>query len=96
MDGQIPLTNNLAERELGVVGRGRKNWLFAGSDVGGDRLAIVYTVVRSCQRMGIDPYAYLSWALPQLSDLPVNRRAGQLGRVLPMAFKQATEQAQPG
>ena len=95
-DGSIPLTNNLAERELGVIGRGRKNWLFFGSDLGGRRLAVLYTVVRSCQRQGIDPYAYLAWVLPRLSDLPVNRGVNVLPGLMPLAFKQAREQAPAG
>ena len=77
-DGRIPLTNNLAEREPGVIGRGRKNYLFAGSDAGARRLALVYTVVRTCERLGIDPFEYLSSVLPRISDLPVNRGAGHL------------------
>ena len=95
-DGRIPLTNNLAERELGVIGRGRKNYLFAGSDIGGRRLATLYTVVRTCQRMEIDAFAYLAWVLPQLSDLPVNRVPGVLPTLLPGAFKKANEQAPTG
>jgi hypothetical protein len=85
-DGAIPLTNNLAERELGVIGRGRKNYLFAGSDAGGRRLAVVYTVVRTCERLQIDPFAYLADVLPRLSDLPVNRRAGHLMSLTPAAW----------
>jgi len=76
-------SNNLAERELGVIGRGRKNYLFAGSDIGGRRLATLYTVVRTCQRMEIDAFAYLAWVLPRLSDLPVNRVPGVLPTLLP-------------
>jgi len=95
-DGRVPLTNNLAERELGVIGRGRKNYLFAGSDIGGRRLATLYTVVRTCQRMEIDAFAYLAWVLPRLSDLPVNRVPGVLPTLLPGAFKKASEQAPAG
>jgi transposase len=95
-DGCIPLTNNLSERELGVIGRGRKNYLFAGSDIGGRRLATLYTVVRTCQRMEIDAFAYLAWVLPRLSDLPVNRVPGVLPTLLPGAFKKAGEQAPAG
>jgi transposase len=72
-DGRIPLTNNLVERELGVIGRGRKAYLFAGSSAGGERLAILYTAVRTCQRIGIDPYEYLADVLPKLSVMEANR-----------------------
>jgi len=95
-DGCVPLTNNLAERELGVIGRGRKNWLFFGSDLGGRRLAVLHTIVRSCQRQGIDPNEYLAWVLPRLSDLPVNRGVNVLPTLMPLAFKQAREQAPTG
>lgn len=84
--GSIPMTNNLAERELGVIGRGRKNWLFAGSDAGGEWLAILHTVVRTCQRLSIAPFEYLAWVLPRLSDLPVNRGCGHLNTLTPMAY----------
>ena len=88
-DGTIPLTNNLAERELGVIGRGRKAWLFCGSDEGGEWLGKLYTVVRTCQRCAVAPFEYLAWVLPQLSDLPVNRGRGHLHTLTPMAFAAA-------
>jgi transposase len=88
-NGAIPMTNNVAERELGVIGRGRKNWLFAGSDAGGQWLAILHTVVRTCQRLSVAPMAYLAWVLPQLSDLPVNRGKGTLASLTPMAYAAA-------
>lgn len=72
-DGRIHLTNNRAERDLGPVGRGRKAWLHAGSDEGGDRLADVYTIVETCRREDIDPYKYLVDVLPLLSTMPANR-----------------------
>ena len=87
--GWIPLTNNLAERELGVIGRGRKAYLFAGSDEGARRLATIYTIVRTCQRLGADPYDYLCDVLPRLSDLPVNREPGLLATLTPQAWKAA-------
>lgn len=86
-DGRIPLTNNLAERELGVIGRGRRGFLFAGSDASGEQLAKIYTVVRTCQRMAIAPFEYLDWVLPKLSDLPVNRGKGHLDSLMPWAYR---------
>lgn len=86
IDGSVPMTNNLAERELGTIGRGRKAWLFAGSDAGGEWLAVLYTVVRTCQRLSIAPFEYLAWVLPKLSDLPVNRGRGHLATLTPMAY----------
>ncbi len=86
-DGRIPLTNNLAERELGVIGRGRRGFLFAGSDASGDQLAKIYTVVRTCQRMAVAPFEYLAWVLPKLSDLPVNRGKGHLDSLTPWGYR---------
>ena len=86
-DGRIPLTNNRAETELGVIGRGRRGYLFAGSDQSGHRLAKLYTVVRTCQRMAIAPFEYLTWVLPRLSDLPVNRGKGHLAELVPWAYR---------
>ncbi len=88
-DGEIPLSNNLAERELGLIGRGRKAYLFAGSNEGGHRLAKLYTVVRTCERLDIDPFAYMADVLPQLSVMPVNRGCGHLKTLMPWAWKQA-------
>ena len=83
------MTNNLAERELGPIGRGRKNWLFAGSDDGGTWLAKLHTVVRTCIKLAIAPDVYLEWVLPKLSDLPVNRGKGHLETLTPMAYAAA-------
>ena len=86
-DGRIPLTNNLAERELGVVGRGRRGYLFAGSDASGEQLAKLYTILRTCQRMAVAPWDYLAWVLPKLSDLPVNRGKGHLNSLTPWSYR---------
>ena len=86
-DGQIPLTNNLAERELGVIGRGRRGFLFAGSDASGDQLAKIYTVIRTCERMAIAPFEYLAWVLPKMSDLPINRGKGHLDTLTPWSYR---------
>jgi transposase len=86
-DGLVPLENNLAERELGVIGRGRRGYLFAGSDASGAQLAKIYTVIRTCQRMAVAPWDYLAWVLPKLSDLPVNRGKGHLNSLTPWAYR---------
>jgi transposase len=86
-DGRIPLTNNRAETELGTIGRGRRGYLFAGSDASGHQLAKLYTVVRTCQRMAVAPFEYLAWVLPKLSDLPVNRGRGHLAQLVPWAYR---------
>jgi len=57
--GYLAIDNNASERALRAVAVGRKNWLFAGSDAGGRTAAVLYTLVQSCKRQGLDPFAYL-------------------------------------
>lgn len=67
-EGCLEVDNNRAERALRRVAIGRKNWMFAGSDEGGRRAAIVYSLIASCAALGIDPYAYLRDVLDRLPD----------------------------
>jgi transposase len=71
--GYLSIDNNAAERALRAVAIGRKNWLFAGSDKGGRTAAILYSMVGTCKRLGIDPWAYLRDALTRLPELPADR-----------------------
>src|SRR6056297_3063456 len=72
-DGRICLTNNAAERALRGVALGRKSWLFAGSERGGERAAAMYTVIVTAKMNGIDPQAWLADVLARLPDMPVAR-----------------------
>jgi hypothetical protein len=72
-DGNIEIDNNAAERALRAVALGRKNYLFAGSDAGGDRAAAMYTLIGSAKLNGIDPEVYLSTVLRRIADHPINR-----------------------
>jgi transposase len=72
-DGGIEIDNNAAERALRVVALGRKNYLFAGSDAGGERAAAIYSLIGTAKLNGIDPEAYLRDALTRIDDHPVNR-----------------------
>ncbi len=72
-DGRLEIDNNAAERALRAVALGRKNYLFAGSDVGGERAAAIYSLVGSAKLNGIDPEAYLSHVLARIADHPINR-----------------------
>ena len=72
-DGQIEMDNNAAERALRVVAIGRKNFLFAGSDAGGERAAALYSLLGSAKLNGVEPEAYLREVLTRLADHPVNR-----------------------
>jgi transposase len=58
-DGRLSLDNNISERLLRMAAVGRKNWTFFGSDAGGHRAAVIYSLVASCKLCGIDPFAYL-------------------------------------
>jgi transposase len=71
--GFLNIDNNASERALRAVAIGRKNWLFAGSDAGGRTAAILYTMTQTCQRHGIDPFAYLQDTLTQLPSRPAER-----------------------
>jgi len=74
-DGHIEIDNNAAERALRAVALGRKNYLFAGSDSGGERAAAIYSLIGSAKLNGLDPEAYLSCVLERIADHPVNRIA---------------------
>jgi transposase len=72
-DGGIEIDNNAAERSLRAVAVGRKNYLFAGSDAGGDRAAAFYSLIGSAKLNGLDPEAYLHAVLERIAEHPINR-----------------------
>ncbi len=72
-DGHIEIDNNAAERSLRGVALGRKNYLFAGSDTGGERAAAIYSLIGSAKLNGLDPEAYLREVLTRIADHPINR-----------------------
>jgi transposase len=74
-DGTLEISNNAAERATRPLALGRKNYLFAGSDAGGERAAAVYTLVESAKLNGLDPEAYLREVLGRIADHPINRIA---------------------
>jgi transposase len=67
-DGRICLTNNAAERELRGIALGRKSWLFCGSDRGGERAAIMYTLIQTARLNDVDPQAWLADVLARIND----------------------------
>jgi hypothetical protein len=67
-DGRICLTNNAAERELRGIALGRKAWLFAGSDRGGERAPVIYTLIQTAKLNDIDPQAWLADVLARIND----------------------------
>ena len=73
-DGRIELDNNPVERAIRPVALGRKNHLFAGSDGGGERWAMVCSLIATAKLNGIEPYAYLRDVLQRMLDgHPINR-----------------------
>jgi transposase len=82
-DGRICLTNNAAERELRGVALGRKSWLFAGSDRGGERAADMYSLIATTKLNDVDPRAWLADVLARIADHPASR----LDELLPWRWK---------
>lgn len=72
-DGRADMDNNAAERSLRDVALGRRSYLFAGSDAGGERAASMYTIIGSCKLSKIDPEAYLRHVFERTADHPINR-----------------------
>ena len=71
-DGRLEISNNAAENAVRPVSLGRKNWLFAGSDAGGERAATFYTLIRSAKMNGLEPEAYLRDVLTRIGEYPIN------------------------
>ena len=65
-DGALPIDNTLVERALRGVSQGRKNFLFAGSDTGAMRAAIIYTITATCRLQGVEPLAYVEDVLKKI------------------------------
>jgi len=78
-DGHLEIDNNAAERALRAVALGRKNYLFAGSDRGGESAAAIYSLIGTAKLNGIDPESYLRNVLARIADHPINR----IGELLP-------------
>jgi len=78
-DGRIEIDNSAAERALRAVALGRKNYLFAGADSGGERAAAMYTLIGTAKLCGLNPQAYLQYVLDRIGTQP----ASHLDELLP-------------
>ena len=83
-DGRVCLSNNAAERALRCVPLGRKAWLFCGSDRGGDRAAVLYTLIQTAKLNDVDPQAWLADVLARIADHPSQR----LDELLPWNWRE--------
>jgi hypothetical protein len=82
--------NNSAERAIRPLVLGRRNYLFAGSDAGGERAASIYSLIGSALLNGQDPYGYLRHVLERIAEHPINR----IGELLPWRVKLSAPAAQ--
>jgi transposase len=73
--GYLSIDNNVSEQHMKTIATGRKNWLFTGSENGGNTMAVLFSVVSSCQRHGHDPFVYLRDVLARLPEHPRDRLA---------------------
>src|SRR5271154_192101 len=84
-DGRVEIDNNLVENAIRPTALGKKNWLFMGDADAGGRGAIIYTIIESCRRRGIDPYAYLQDVLTRLPRMTNH----QIPEITPEAWAKA-------
>ena len=90
-DGELEIDNNGAERSLRGVAVGRKNWMFLGSDKGGRTAAVLTSLIATCKRLHVDPFAYLRDLFARISDHPQNR----LAELLPHLWKAGLSSSAP-
>ena len=88
-DGRICLSNNAAERSVRGIAVGRRNWTFCGSDAGGQRAAVMFTLIETAKLCDVDPRAWLADVLARIADHPMQR----LSELLPWAWKAARKHA---
>ncbi len=92
-DGRVEIDNNAAERAIRALVLGRRNYLFAGSDAGGETAARLYSLVGTCRLNDIDPHLYLRHVLARIATHPINRIdemvPWRVGPLLPLALSRA-------
>lgn len=93
-DGHLEIDNNTAERSIRGIGVGKKNYLFFGSDTGGERAAIMYSIIETCKLNHVDPQRYLHYVLERIAEHPINRIEELLPWNLGLQLKQPTQVTQ--
>jgi transposase len=88
-DGRLEMSNNAAERAIRPLALGRTNYLFAGSDEGGRRAAIIYTLIETARLNDVEPEAWLADVIARIADHPINR----IDDLLPWKWRKETPQA---
>lgn len=83
--GEAEIDNNSCENTIRGVAVGRKNWLFCGSESGGKRAAILYSLIESCKRLDVEPFAYLKDVIERVSSHPMSR----IRELTPRGWKKA-------
>ena len=92
-DGRLSIDNNLAERQLRGIAVARKNFLFVGSDAGGQRAAIIHTIAETAKLNGLDPEAYIASVLDRLANgHPITR----IDELLPWNFRPSRQPVSQG
>ena len=89
-DSRVEIDNNLVENAIRPTALGKKNWLFIGEANAGERSAILYTIIESCRRRHLDPYAYLRDVFTRLPHMT----NWQIPEVVPSAWKSTPLQQQ--
>jgi transposase len=90
-DGRVEIDNNLVENAIRPTAIGKKNWLFVGEADAGQRSAIIYTVIETCRRQGLNPYQYLRDVLSRLPNMTNH----QVPEVIPAAWRKTQRTLQP-
>ncbi|EGV6907403.1 transposase, partial [Salmonella enterica] len=72
-DGWVEIDNNICENALRCVALGRRNYMFFGSDNGGERAAIIYSLLSTCKLNGVEPESWLREVIGKINDWPSNR-----------------------
>lgn len=72
-NGWVEIDNNIAENALRGVAVGRKNWMFAGSDSGGEHAAVLYSLIGTCRLNNVEPEKWLRYVIEHIQDWPANR-----------------------